>query len=44
MNKRLCYNVGEEVVRFGLRKGNLQRGPISSTELDGDWDKVSEMD
>ena len=44
VNKRLCYKTGEEIVRFGLRKANCQRGPISTTELKIKWNRVSEMD
>ena len=43
-NEELYYKVGEEIVRFGLRKANRQRGPISSTALKAKWDAVSEMD
>ena len=43
MSKELYNKVEEEIVRFGLRKGNLQRGPISYTELKAKWGGVSEM-
>ena len=42
-NEDLYYKDGEEIVRFGLRKVNQQRDPISSSELKAKWEKVSEM-
>ena len=42
--KELYYKIGDEIVRFGLKKANRQRGPISSAELKVKWDKVSEKD
>ena len=43
-NEDLYYKDGEEIVRFGLRQANQQRGPISSTELKVKWETVSEID
>ena len=42
-NEELYYKVGEEIVRFGRRKANRQKGPVSFTEMKVKWDRVNEM-